>query len=111
MLAIFASAAAEHAETGLFHNGWVLIITVLLASYLFLKFCSWAKKFQLPGSIKKWVFIITGIGVVFFNVLYSQGNKEIAATGDWAGATTALLASLAWVIFFAFVLMAETKSE
>lgn len=111
MLATFASAAAETTETGLFHNGWVLIIMVLLASYIFLKFCSWAKKFQLPGSLKKWVFIITGIGVVFFNMLYSRGNAEIGATGNWGGATLALLASLAWVLFFAFVLMAQTKTE
>lgn len=111
MLAIFASAAAETTETGLFHNGWVLMIMVLLSTYIFLKFCSWAKKFQLSGSVKKWVFIITGIGVVFFNILYSQGNTLIKQTGDWSGATTALLASLAWVLFFAFVLMTETKSE
>ena len=57
------------------------------------------------------VFILTGIGVIFFNVLYSQGNSKIIATGDWSGATTALLASLVWVIFFSFVLMAETKPE
>lgn len=111
MLAIFASAAAETAEGGLFHNSWVLIIMVLLATYIFLKFCSWSKKFQLSGAVKKWVFILTGVGVIFFNVLYSQGNSQIALTGDWGGATIALLASLAWVIFFAFVLMAETKAE
>jgi hypothetical protein len=110
VLAIFASAAAE-SEPGLFNNGWVLIIMVLLAVYLFVKFCSWAKKFQLSGALKKWVFIITGIGIVFFNILYSQGNTKIAENGDWSGATTALVASLVWVFFFAFVLMAETKSE
>ena len=111
MLAIFASAAAETTEGGLFNNPWVLIIMVFLACYIFLKFCTWAKKFQLSGSVKKWVFILTGFAVVGFNMLYSQGNAKIALTGDWSGATTALLASLAWVIFFAFVIMAETKPE
>jgi predicted neutral ceramidase superfamily lipid hydrolase len=109
VLAIFA--ATEQAEGGLFNNPWVEIIMVFLACYIFLKFCSWAKKFQLSGSLKKWVFIITVFAVIFFNVLYSQGNAKIAATGDWSGATIALLASLAWVIFFAFVLMAQTKTE
>lgn len=110
MLAIFASEG--HAGgTGIFYNPWVLIITVLVATYIFVKFCTWAKKFQLSGQLKKWVFILTGVGVVFFNVLYSLGNKEITASGDWNGATIALLASLAWVLVFAFVLMAETKPE
>jgi hypothetical protein len=35
----------------------------------------------------------------------------VAASGDWSGATVALLGSLIWVFIFAFVLMAETKSE
>jgi predicted neutral ceramidase superfamily lipid hydrolase len=111
VLAIFASAAAAEAEGGLFNNPWVLIIMVFLAIYIFLKFCTWAKNFQLSGSVKKWVFIITALAVVFFNMLYSQGNAKILASGDWSGATTALLASLAWVFFFAFVLMAETKPQ
>lgn len=111
MLAIFASAAAAETEGGLFQNPVVLIIMVFLACYIFLKFCSWAKNFQLSGKVKKAVFIITAFAVVYFNILYSQGNAKISATGDWSGATIALLASLAWVIFFAFVLMAETKPE
>jgi len=117
VLAIFASAAAEghgggHAGgTGLFYNPVVLILMVLVAIYIFFKFCSWAKNFQLSGKVKKWTFILTGLGVVFFNVLYSQGNTQILTSGDWSGATTALLASLAWVVLFAFVLMAETKPE
>ncbi|PKM78682.1 MAG: hypothetical protein CVU90_01405 [Firmicutes bacterium HGW-Firmicutes-15] len=111
MLAIFASAAAEGEQTGLFHNPLVLILMVLIAIYVFVKFCSWAKTFQLSGQLKKWMFILTGIGVVFFNILYSQGNSQIIESGNWGGATTALLASLAWVFVFAFVLMAETKTD
>lgn len=114
MLAIFASeAAGGHTAggTGLFYNPLVLIVMVLVATYIFFKFCSWAKKFQLSGTVKKWTFILTGIGVIFFNVLYSMGNSKVALSGDWSGATTAVLASLAWVVVFAFVLMAETKPE
>ncbi len=111
MLAIFASAAAEGAETGLFHNPLVLILMVLVSIYIFFKYCSWAKNFQLSGGLKKGMFILTAIGVVFFNVLYSMGNSKIHSSGDWSGATIALLASLAWVLVFAFVLMAETKPE
>jgi hypothetical protein len=111
VLAIFASTTAGPAQTGLFYNPLVLILMVLVATYIFIKFCSWAKKFQLSGQVKKWMFILTGLGVIFFNLLYSQGNAKILSSGDWSGATTALLASLAWVMVFAFVLMAETKSE
>lgn len=111
MLAIFASEAAGHGREGLFYNPLVLLVSVLLATYIFVKFCSWAKGFQLSGSMKKWVFILTGVGLVFFNVLYSMGNKQITASGDWGGATIAVLASLAWVLVFAFVLMAETKTQ
>ncbi|MEA4923882.1 MAG: hypothetical protein VB084_01110 [Syntrophomonadaceae bacterium] len=112
MLAILASAAAEGGHgggEGLFYNPLVLIVLVLVAIYIFFKFCAWAKKFQLPGQLKKWVFILTGVGVVVFNVLYSMGNSKVSMNGDWSGATIALLASLAWTIVFAFVLMAETK--
>jgi hypothetical protein len=111
MLAIFASAATGHEQTGLFNNPLVLILMVLIATYIFIKFCSWAKNFQLSGQLKKWMFILTALGVVFFNVLYSMGNSKILLNGDWSGATIALLASLAWVMVFAFVLMAETKAE
>ena len=111
MLAIFASEAAGHGGEGLFYNPIVLLLTVLVATYIFMKFCGWAKGFQLSGSLKKWVLILTGVGLVFFNILYSMGNKQILATGDWGGATIALLASLAWVLVFAFVLMAETKTQ
>jgi hypothetical protein len=111
LLAIFASAAGESAETGLFHIPAVLIVMVLGAIYIFIKYCSWAKKFQLSGGLKKWTYILTGLGAIFFNLLYSMGNTKIHSNGDWSGATIALLASLAWVLVFAFVLMAETKTE
>lgn len=115
MLAIFASEAAaaggHAAKEGLFNNSLVVFLTVVIATYIFFKFCSWARKFQLSGSVKKWTFILTGVGVIFFNVLYSQGNSAITATGNWGGATIAVLAALAWVVVFAFVLMAETKAE
>jgi len=113
VLAIFASAAAaeEGGHGGLFNNPLVELLLVLVAIYIFVKFCSWAKSFQLSGKLKKWMFILTGLGLVFFNILYSQGNAKILTSGDWSGATTALLAAMAWVVIFAFVLMAETKPE
>ncbi len=110
MLAIFGSAAAEGGGS-IFHNPLFVLLLVLVATYVFIKFCSWAKKFQLSGKLKKWVFIFTGIGLLVFNVLYSKGNAMIEANGDWSGATVALLGSLIWVFIFAFALMAETKAE
>lgn len=110
MLAIFGSAAAEGGG-GLFHNPLFTILLVLVAIYIFLKFCGWAKTFQLSGQLKKWLFILTGLGLVVFNFLYAKGNTLIHETGDWSGATIALLGSLVWVFIFAFALMAETKAE
>lgn len=104
MLTIFGAA-----ETG--GSGSLLtFLGVLLAIYIFIKFCSWAKNFQLSGQIKKAIYILTGVGLIVFNIIYSKGNT-LAAQGDWSVATIALVGSLVWVFIFAFVLMAETKSE
>ena len=110
MLAIFGSAAAEGGGS-IFHNPLFVLLLVLVATYVFIKFCSWAKNFQLSGKLKKWIFIFTGIGLLVFNVLYSRGNAMVEASGDWSGATIAVLGSLIWVFIFAFALMAETKAE
>jgi len=110
VLAIFGSAAAEGGGS-IFHNPLFVLLLVLVATYVFIKFCSWAKNFQLSGKLKKWIFIFTGIGLLVFNVLYSRGNTMVHASGDWSGATIAVLGSLIWVFIFAFALMAETKSE
>lgn len=110
MLAIFGSGAgAENA--GIYSLPIVKLAIVLLAIFIFIKFCGWAKKFQLSGGVKKAIFILTGIGLIVFNMLYSMGNAAIKAGGDWSNASIALLASLAWVFVFAFALMAQTKTE
>jgi hypothetical protein len=108
VLAIFGSAGAGH---GIWANPLVVLAIVVVSIYVFLKFCSWAKSKQLSAGVKKWVFIITGLGLVVFNVLYARGNAMVHESGDWSGATTALLASLVWVFIFAYALMTETKAE
>lgn len=108
MIAIFGS---EQIGSGIWTNPLLVLGIVVVATYIFLKFCSFAKGFQLSGGVKKWIFILTGLGLVVFNVLYSRGNSIIAEGGDWSGASMALLASLVWVFIFAFALMAETKPE
>jgi hypothetical protein len=95
----------------IFQNNLVAFLTVILGILIFLKFCTWAKKFQLSAGIKKIIYILTGVGLIGFNVYYSMGNKAIGASGDYGVATNALLVSLIWVFIFAFALMAETKSE
>lgn len=107
VLAIFGSGAGGE---GFFNNPLVVILAVLIFTYIFVKFCGWAKKNKLPGGVKKLVFILTGVGVVAFNILYSMGNSAITKTGDWGMATTALIAALVWVFIFAYALMTE-KSE
>lgn len=110
VLAIFGSAAAT-GSAGLLHNPLVMFLMVVLGIFIFLKFCGWAKKFQLAAGVKKIIYILTGVGLIGFNIYYSMGNKAILAGGDWSVATNALLASLIWVFIFAFALMAQTKSE
>lgn len=83
---------------------------VILAIYIFLKFCTWAKNFELSKQFKKVFFILTGIGLIAFNVFYSMGNKA-ASQGDWTVATLALISALVWTLIFAFTLMAGTKAE
>jgi len=95
----------------IFNNNLVAFLTVILGIFIFLKFCSWAKRFQLSAGVKKLIYILTGVGLIGFNVYYSMGNKAIIASGDYSVATNALLVSLIWVFIFAFALMAETKSE
>ncbi|HEX3010597.1 MAG TPA: hypothetical protein VHQ70_00995 [Syntrophomonadaceae bacterium] len=109
MLAIFGSGAgAENA--GIYSMPIVKILVVLLAIFIFIKFCGWAKKFQLSAGVKKAIFILTGVGLIVFNVLYSMGNKAILAGNGWGGASIAVVASLVWVFIFAFALMTETKA-
>jgi Ca2+/H+ antiporter len=107
VLAIFGSAEGGN----LFHNPVLVLLGVVLSIYIFLKFCGWAKKFQLSAGLKKWVFILTGVGLIVFNVLYSKGNAAVLAGQDWSMASIALVSSLVWVFIFAFVLMAETKPQ
>ena len=104
-MAIFGSEAVH----GTGFNPFLVMLGVLLAIFIFVKFCGWAKNFQLSSGLKMVVFIITGIGLIVFNVLYVQGNALILHSGDWSMATIALVSSFVWVLIFAFVLMAETK--
>ena len=109
MLTILGTAAAQGA--GWVSNPLVNILIIFLVIYIFLRFCTWARKFKLSGKSKKWIYILTGVGLVAFNVLYGRGNAAIKESGDWSGATLALLLSMVWVFIFAFALMAETKTE
>lgn len=105
----FGSAAAESAGGGILSNSLVTFLGVLLAIFIFLKFCGWAKNFKLSGGFKKIIFILTAVGLIGFNVMYSLGNEAITAAHDPGMATYALVSSLVWVFIFAFALMAETK--
>lgn len=107
MLAVFGSAAEapQSLTTNLIYIG-----AILLAIYVFIKFCGWAKNFHLSGKVKKAIFILTGVALVVCNLLYAQGNAGIL-TGDWSGAFIALAVAMACVLVFAFALMAENKTE
>lgn len=110
MLAIFASEGAPK-PAGLLGNDFVTLLIILAAVYIFLKFCGWAKSVQLSAGFKKVIFILTGVGLVVFNVLYAMGNKAFAAQGNLNMSIIALGSAMVWVFIFAFALMAETKPE
>ncbi len=105
MLAVFGSAEPQSLATNL-----IYIAAIILSVYIFIKFCGWAKGFQLSGSAKKAIFILTGLGLVVFNVLYAIGNLGVK-DGNWNGAFIALAVSIVWVFIFAFALMSESKPE
>lgn len=104
---VFGSGAASTGN--IYSNPLLLILGVVIAIYLFGKYCGWAKNLKLSGGLKKAVFIFTGLGLILFNVLYSMGNKAIAAGEGWGMASIALIAALVWCFIFALALMAETK--
>lgn len=105
---IFGSEAAAGGG-GLFHNPLFTLLVIFAGIYIFLKFCGWAKKRTLSGGAKKFVFILTAVGLIVFNVLYSMGNSEYTHSGDLTMATIAISSALVWVFVFAFALMSETK--
>ncbi|NLF45796.1 MAG: hypothetical protein GX581_06955 [Syntrophomonadaceae bacterium] len=105
MLAVFGSGEPQSLATNL-----IYIVAIILAVYIFIKFCSWAKGFQMSGSVKKAIFILTGVALVGLNVLYAVGNAGVRA-GNWNGAFIALAVAIAWVFVFAFALMSENKPE
>lgn len=108
MLAIFGSGGVE--GSGIFTVPIVKVVIVFLAIFIFFKFCGWAKKCKLSAGAKKFIMILTVVGAIAFNLMYSKGNAAIEATGNWGTASIALAGALVWVFIFAFALMAETKS-
>jgi len=110
VISFFGSTAAT-GEEGFLASPLFSVLVVILGIYVFIKFCTWAKNFELSAQFKKIVYILTAVGMVVFNVLYSRGNALIKETGDWGTATTAVVLSLIWVFIFSFVLMANTKKS
>jgi hypothetical protein len=107
MTSIFGASVA--AGDGFLNNSLVNMILVLAGVVIFLKLCGWARRFSFSAGMKKVVYVLTGVGLIAFNLFYSLGNTIIEARGIFRGATWALAAALIWVIFFALVLVAETK--
>ncbi|MCR4400620.1 MAG: hypothetical protein QHH05_01665 [Syntrophomonadaceae bacterium] len=98
-------------EHGWFLTALIEFAAVIVGIIIFAKFCGWAKQFSLPGKVKTWTYILLGVGAVAFNWAYSVANKAHAEHGDTSMMGTLLLVSLAFVLFFSFVLMAQTKED
>ncbi|NLU50376.1 MAG: hypothetical protein GXX09_08200 [Syntrophomonadaceae bacterium] len=82
--------------------------SVIIAILVFIKFCSWAKNFSLPGKVKLWTYILIGVGTVVFNILYSK-----AGTLEHPNSQMPVVLAVSFVaaLIFAFVLMAKTKEQ
>ncbi len=97
----------------LVNNAVFQLALVAVGIWAFLKFCTFAKKFSLPGKLKMWTYIITGLCVVFLNWLFSSAKKglggEFIVTNPKLMGIT-ILASMVVVLIFSFALMSETKS-
>ena len=83
---------------------------VIFMSFVFLKFCVWAKGKELSAGAKKGIFILTGLGLIVFNGMYMSGNSAVAAGEGYNMATIAMASSALWVFVFAYALMTETKA-
>lgn len=101
---------SEHAAAGGFYNGPLFtILVIILTVWIFLKFCGWAKKQTLSAGAKKGIFILTAVGAVAFNVLYSMWNAAFKQGEGLGMATIAVVSALVWVFIFSYALMSETK--
>lgn len=98
---------------GVLDNAIVQLALVVVGVWAFCKFCTYAKKFSLPGKVKTAAYIFTGLGVVFMNWLFSSAKKGLGADVVLTNPklmVTAVFLSLVVVLIFSFALMAETKS-
>ncbi|NLX89546.1 MAG: hypothetical protein GXZ09_09095 [Syntrophomonadaceae bacterium] len=101
---------AEHAASGGFYNGPLFtLLVIFITVFVFLKFCGWAKKQSMSAGAKKGIYILTGVGVVAFNVMYSMGNSAFKQGEGLSMATIAVVSALLWVFIFSYALMSETK--
>ena len=98
---------------GILDNAIVQLVLVIVSVWAFWKFCTFAKKFSLPGKVKLTAYIITGLGVVFMNWLFSSAKQGLGAQVVLTNPklmTITVFASIFMALIFSFALMAETKS-
>lgn len=96
----------------LLDNAIVQLLIVFAAIWVFLKFCSFSKNFALPGGVKKWIYIITGISVVALNWAFSSATEGMGAETAIANEPNmlmALAAAFVMLLIFSFALMSEDK--
>ncbi len=98
---------------GILENSIVQLVLVIIGVWAFWKFCTFAKRFSLPGKVKLATYIITGLGVFGMNWLFSSAKQgmggHVVLTNPKLMAI-AIIASLFLVLLFSFALMAETKA-
>lgn len=90
----------------------VQLVIIALGIFAFVKFCSFAKKFSLPGKVKLSTYILTGLGLLIMNYMFSAaktGQGAATVMSNPALMYISLAVSLLIVFIFSFALMAETK--
>ncbi|MGE5404989.1 MAG: hypothetical protein ACM3PP_08615 [Candidatus Saccharibacteria bacterium] len=92
------------------------VLMVFVAIYVFLKFCGFAKQFTWPKKLKQFVYLLTTLGVIGFNWMFSAATEGTGAEatikhGADGLMTIAVVSALACVFLFSFALMTETKAD
>ncbi len=88
------------------------LAVIAVAIWAFIKFCSFAKRFTIPGKVKTAAYILVGLAAFAMNYLFSsakEGQGTDAVMTDPTMMAVAWGLSMAVVLFFSFALMAETK--
>lgn len=81
-------------------GGLIELLAVLVAIYIFVKFCGFSQRFVLGAGAKKAIYIITAVALVIANYLYASESE-----------LPAIIVGFTVLILFTIALMSETRTN